>query len=164
MKKRPFISRVFIRLLHLLARFGPGAATLRPFLHKLRGVQIHGKVWIGDDVYLENEYPETIELYEGVVIILRTTILAHFKGLGRVIVERNVRIGPGCIITASPGDILVVGEGSMLAAGSVVTKSVPPFTLVGGVPAKPIAKITSPLGKGMDYKTWREGLVPIEKT
>jgi acetyltransferase-like isoleucine patch superfamily enzyme len=164
MKKRPFISRFLIRWFHLLARFGPGAATLRPFLHKLRGVQIHGKVWIGDDVYLENEYPETIELHEGVVIILRTTILAHFKGLGKVIVEKNVRIGPGCIITASPGETLVIGEGSMLAAGSVVTKSVPPFTLVGGVPAKPIAKITSPLGKGMDYKAWREGLVPIEKT
>jgi acetyltransferase-like isoleucine patch superfamily enzyme len=164
MKKKPFIRRVFIRWLHLLARLGPGAATLRPFLHKLRGVRIHGKVWIGDDVYLENEYPETIELHEGVVIILRTTILAHFKGLGRVIVERNVRIGPGCIITASPGYTLIVGEGSMLAAGSVVTKSVPPFTLVGGVPAKPLAKITSPLGKGMDYKSWREGLVPIEKT
>lgn len=147
-----------------MARFGPGAATIRPFLHKLRGVHIHGKVWIGEDVYLENEYPETIELHDGVVIILRTTILAHFKGLGRVIVEKNVRIGPGCIITASPGDMLIVGEGSMLAAGSVVTKSVPPFTLVGGVPAKPIANISSPLGKGMDYKAWREGLVPIEKT
>lgn len=164
MKKRTLIGRVFIRWLHLLARFGPGAATIRPFLHKLRGVKIHGKVWIGDDVYLENEYPETIELHEGVVIILRTTILAHFKGLGRVIVEKNVRIGPGCIITASPDDTLVIGEGSMLAAGSVVTKSVPPFTLVGGVPAKPIAKITSPLGKGMDYNAWREGLAPIEKT
>jgi acetyltransferase-like isoleucine patch superfamily enzyme len=164
MKKRTLISRILIRWLHLLARFGPGAATIRPFLHKLRGVKIHGKVWIGDDVYLENEYPETIELHEGVVIILRTTILAHFKGLGKVIVEKNVRIGPGCIITSSPGDTLVIGEGSMLAAGSVVTKSVPPFTLVGGVPAKPIAKITSPLGKGMEYKAWREGLVPIEKT
>jgi len=40
------------RILHLLARFGPGATTLRPFLHKLRGVKIHGKVFIGDDVYL----------------------------------------------------------------------------------------------------------------
>jgi acetyltransferase-like isoleucine patch superfamily enzyme len=163
MKKKPLVKRILNRWLHLVARFGPGAATLRPFLHSLRGVQIHGKVWIGEDVYLENEYPEAIELHEGVVIILRATILAHFKGLGRVIVDRNVRIGPGCIITASPGNTLVVGEGSMLAAGSVVTKSVPPYTLVGGVPAKPLAKITSPLGKGMDYKAWREGLVPIEK-
>lgn len=161
--KKSLVRRLANRWFHLLARFGPGATSLRPFLHKLRGVHIHGEVWIGEDVYLENEYPEAIELHEGVVITLRTIILAHFKGLGKVIVERNVRIGPNCTITTSPGKTLIIGEGSMLAAGSVVIKSVPPFTLVGGVPASPLATISSPLGKGMDYKTWREGLRPIQK-
>ncbi len=42
----------FNRILHLMARFGPGATTLRPFLHKLRGVKIHGKVFIGDKLLI----------------------------------------------------------------------------------------------------------------
>jgi acetyltransferase-like isoleucine patch superfamily enzyme len=158
-----FLHRVTNRILHIMARLAPGASSFRPFLHKLRGVKIHGKVWIGDDVYLENEYPEAIELHDGVVIILRSIILAHFKGPGKIIVEKNVRIGPNCTITASPEEVLIIGEGSMLAAGSVVTKSVPPFTLMGGVPAKPLAKITVPLGIGMDYTAWRKGLQPIRK-
>jgi acetyltransferase-like isoleucine patch superfamily enzyme len=160
---KSLFRRVSNRWLHLLARFCPGADTVRPFLHKLRGVKIKGRVWIGDDVYLENEYPEAIELHDGVVIIVRTIILAHFKGPAKVVVERNVRIGPHCTISPSPGETLIIGEGSMLAAGAVVTKSVPPFTLVGGVPAKPLARITTPLGKGMDYEAWRQGLQPIKK-
>lgn len=46
----------------------------------------------------------------------------------------DVWIGANCTIL--PG--VVVGEGSIVAAGSVVTRDVPPFTYVGGVPAKVI--------------------------
>jgi chloramphenicol O-acetyltransferase type B len=38
--------------------------------------------------------------------------------------------------TIMPG--ITIGEGSVVAAGSVVTKDVEPFTVVGGVPAKKI--------------------------
>jgi chloramphenicol O-acetyltransferase type B len=34
-----------------------------------------------------------------------------------------------------------VGEGSIVAAGSVVVKSVPPFTIVGGNPARVIKEL-----------------------
>nr|WP_269465803.1 hypothetical protein [Wenyingzhuangia fucanilytica] len=35
---------------------------------------------------------------------------------------------------------VTIGEGAVVAAGSVVTKDVDPFTIVGGVPAKIIKK------------------------
>ena len=50
----------------------------------------------------------------------------------RVIIENDVWIGANCIITAG----VQISEGAIVAAGSVVTKDVRPFTIVGGVPAK----------------------------
>jgi acetyltransferase-like isoleucine patch superfamily enzyme len=161
---KTLFRRIFNRWLHLLARFCPGGKTIRPFLHRLRGVQIHGEVFIGEDVILENEYPETIELHDRVFITLRSVIISHYYGqVGKVVVEKNVWIGPCCTIVASPGETLIIGEGSMLAAGSVVSKSIPPFTLVGGVPAKPLAKNRSPITKVCDYETWKKGLQPMVK-
>lgn len=53
-----------------------------------------------------------------------------------VAIEDYVFIGTRAIIL--PG--VTLGEGSAVAAGAVVTKSVDPFTIVAGIPAKPIGK------------------------
>jgi hypothetical protein len=42
----------------------------------------------------------------------------------------------GHAVTVLPG--VTVGDGAVLAAGAVVSKDVPPYTIVGGVPARPI--------------------------
>lgn len=53
-----------------------------------------------------------------------------------VIIEDYVFIGPGVII--QPG--VKIGRGAIIAAGAVVVKDVPPFAIVGGVPAKIIGE------------------------
>lgn len=51
-----------------------------------------------------------------------------------VVVEEDVWIGANVVLLSGVG----VGRGSTIAAGSVVTKDVPPYSIVGGVPAKVI--------------------------
>lgn len=51
-----------------------------------------------------------------------------------VLIDDDVWIGANCIIL--PG--VTIGEGAVIAAGSIVTKSVNPFSIVAGVPAKVI--------------------------
>jgi len=51
---------------------------------------------------------------------------------------------------------VTIGEGAVVAAGSVVTKSVDPFTIVGGVPAVKIGDRTRELRYELDYRpSWR---------
>ena len=54
-----------------------------------------------------------------------------------IIIEDDVWLGAGAIIT----DGVRVGKGAVVAAGAVVTKDVPPHTVVGGIPAKPLKTI-----------------------
>ncbi|MCK5922777.1 MAG: acyltransferase [Methylococcales bacterium] len=54
-----------------------------------------------------------------------------------IVIEDDVWLGAGAVIT----DGVRVGKGSVVAANAVVTKDVPPHTVVAGVPARPIRKI-----------------------
>jgi acetyltransferase-like isoleucine patch superfamily enzyme len=130
------------RLLQMVARSAPGAMSLRPMLHRWRGVKIGQSVWIGYDAILETSYPYLISIGDRVIIGVRTTIIAHFQEIRGVNLESDIFIGPGVLIL--PG--VTVGKGSVITAGSVVTSSVPPATLVQGNPAKAIARCGMPLG------------------
>ena len=53
---------------------------------------------------------------------------------GKITIEKNVWVASNCVVLRG----VTIGEGSVVAAGSVVTKSVPPFSIVGGNPARVI--------------------------
>lgn len=65
-----------------------------------------------------------------------------------VVIEDNVWIASR--VTILPG--IRIGNGAVVACGSVVTKDVPPMTIVGGVPAKYLKKRESLLKYKLDYR------------
>jgi acetyltransferase-like isoleucine patch superfamily enzyme len=54
-----------------------------------------------------------------------------------IVIEDDVWLGSGAVVT----DGVRIGKGAVVAAGAVVTKDVPPHTVVGGVPAHVIKTI-----------------------
>lgn len=57
---------------------------------------------------------------------------------GKVTIQEDAWIGAGAIILPN----LTIGAGSIVAAGAVVTRDVPSFCVVAGVPAKVIKTLT----------------------
>ncbi len=55
---------------------------------------------------------------------------------GDIVIGNDVWIGYEAIVLAG----VTVGDGAVIGARAVVTKDVPPYTIVGGVPAKPIKR------------------------
>jgi acetyltransferase-like isoleucine patch superfamily enzyme len=161
--RKSLVRQAFNRFLHLLCRFGPGGKTLRPFLHRMRGVKIGKNVWIGDDVYLDNEFPECIELEDGAMIELRATILAHTHGAGRVVIGKNAVVGAGAVVVTSGNRTLVIGEGSVIMASSLVTGSIAPYTLYGSDASKPLARITKPFTPDTTYEEFMTALRPLSR-
>ena len=59
---------------------------------------------------------------------------------GDIVIGHDVWIGYEAVILSG----VQIGNGAIIGARAVVTKDVPPYTIVGGVPAKPIKKRFDP--------------------
>ena len=89
-----------------------------------------------------------------------------FDVFGKVVIGDYVYIGTNSLIM--PG--VSIGDGSLVAAGSVVTKSVPPGVVVGGNPAKILCTVDEYIernkhfdleSKGFDYEQKRTLLLSL---
>ena len=115
-----------------------------------QNVNIGNNVKIGSNVKIQNN----VSVYEGVEIedyvfcgpsMVFTNIKvprSEFPQKGkkyyqRTIVKRSASIGANATIICG----VIIGEYSMVGSGAVVTKDVPPFSLVIGNPAKVIGKV-----------------------
>ncbi len=163
----PIFSGMKNRLLEMLARFAPGITTWRVRLHRWRGVRLGTDVHIGADVLVETGFPSWISIGNGVQIGMRSTIIAHYHGLlpkdedledyVSVRIEDDVSIGAGVIVLPN----VTIGRGSVVTAGSVVSSSVPPLTVVQGNPAKAIARCGVPLTYRTSLKEFCRNLKPL---
>jgi len=123
------------------------------FVNVYRGgfgaLSVGNDCFIGDGTMVDLAAPVT--LADHVTVAQRVCILTHLNvgykdhplqhyfpaKVEGVALERGCFIGANSTILAG----VRVGECSFVSAGAVVTKDVPPWTLVAGVPAKPIRKI-----------------------
>jgi serine acetyltransferase len=96
-----------------------------------------------------------------VQISIRTIVVAHTRGPGRVVIERGAFVGPNSVLVCGAGRVLRVGEGAVIGAGSVITKSVPPRLYVAPSPTTPLARVNVPLPLAKTMEEFWGGLVPL---
>ena len=159
------IIKFFNRILHSIAFVAPFGSSLRPFLHRIRGVKIGKNVWISKYVYIDENHPECVTIGKNSTIGLRTSIISHtYFGLpkknnqNKVTIGENVYVGPHCLILPN----VIIGDGSVIKGGTVVNRSVPPNTLWGYPPAGPLANVKIPLTSETSYESFLRGLRPIK--
>ena len=113
------------------------------YIHFPWKLSIGDNVWLGARTYIHNLEPVSIGSNTSVAHDVFITTGGHdikqknfpFKNLSTT-VGSSVWLASRCMLLAGAN----VGDGAVVAAGSVVTKPVPPFQVVGGSPAKVITK------------------------
>lgn len=68
---------------------------------------------------------------------------------GTIVIEDDCWLGANCSVLSN----VRIGRGSIVATGAVVTKDVPPYSIVGGVPAKVIKSRTEKAGSSRSEET-----------
>jgi len=144
------LKGIFGRYLQFLAMYIPMTPSFRVRLQRARGVKIGKNVFIGMDVLIDPAFPELIEIMDYASIAGRNVLMAHSDptlpirkeklvevNIAPIIIKKGAWVTVGAIIL--PG--VTVGENAVVAAGAIVTKDVPPYTLVGGIPARIIKNL-----------------------
>ena len=114
-----------------------------------QNVNISNNVKIGNGVKIQNNVSvyEGVELEDGVFcgpscvftndLTPRTEFPKGSANYKKTLVKHGASIGANATIVCGH----TIGEYAMIAAGAVVTKDVPPYTLVAGIPARAIGKV-----------------------
>ncbi|XP_020596421.1 probable serine acetyltransferase 2 isoform X2 [Phalaenopsis equestris] len=134
------------------------ALTLQSRINEVFAVDIHPAAKIGEGALLDHAIGlvigETAIVGNKVCLMQGVTLGGTGKQTGyrHPKVEQGAHIGAGATILGN----ITVGEGAMVAAGSLVLKDVPPFSMVEGNPAKVVGYLeeddpstTTKHGKGI---------------
>lgn len=140
------IKKIRNHILEMIALHNP-VNTIRIKCHRKRGVKIGEGVMLGMGCVLDHAFPEYIIMEDNtalagnVYIVCHSNPYKHFKGkllsyVAPVTIKQGAWVGVNATIL--PG--VTIGENSVVSAGAVVSKDVPPNTIVSGNPAQVIKK------------------------
>jgi len=127
--KEKSILKIIFNKFVLLAAMLPMVSTLRILLYSFVGMKIGKHVFIASYVLFDDQYPEFISIGDNVTISYRTTVLTHDDSSGIIApvkIEDNAWIG--ACVTILPG--IVIGGGSVIGAGTTISKDVPANTKI----------------------------------
>ena len=106
----------------------------RQYYNRVWGMHIDPTAMFSLSAHFDRTYPRGVHIGPASYVALGATVLCHDRTRG---IKADTVVGAHCFIGARsmllPG--VVVGDGSIVAAGAVVTKDVPPRTIVAGNPA-----------------------------
>ena len=148
--KNPFFILSFYHAVLLRLAALPVSSRVRIMIYRHLGMKIGKNVYIGPNLeIIDHPFSRLITIGDRVSIAARVTLVvssgpnnSKLKNLyprrfGEIIIEDDAWLATGAIVLPS----IIIGKMSILGSGSVVTKNVPPCSVVAGVPARVIKKI-----------------------
>lgn len=117
--------------------------TVKSGVYLWDGIHIEDDAFIGPNVTFTNDkFPRS---------------KAYPEAFPQTRIEKGASIGGGAVLL--PG--ITIGAGAMVGAGAVVTKSVPPFAIVVGSPARVTGYVEGAAGAECPAETATESPVPV---
>ena len=115
----------------------------RTYINHRCAISVAKRVSIGDDVYIAGNVRLMDSPGHPLDPAARLAKLPPMVDqIREIVIGDNVWLGTDVMVL--PG--VTIGEGSVVAAGAVVTQDVPPYTLAGGIPARPLRALSRPNG------------------
>lgn len=157
-----FIQSFFKRILKLIAKDIPGY-NLRAKLLRMAGYSVGFPVYIGEGlIIVDMQYQKPMVFIGNEVTIAQRVTLITSSGapesrdvykifgadVGPIHIEDGAWIGAGAIIQPN----ITIGQSAIVGSGAVVTKDVPPYTVVVGIPARPIKQFSIETGEIIDIR------------
>lgn len=144
---------LYKKLLTSLAKGMPGH-PIRRQLFRMAGYNIGKYAFIGQDLIIVDEVVDKgkVTIGDRVAIAPRVTLVVSSKPnwshitpyvtilRGSITIDDDAWLGAGCIVLPN----VHIGKGAVIAAGAVVTKNVPDYTVVAGVPARLLKRLPVP--------------------
>jgi len=141
---------VKIRSNEIMRFFGMHAPSreIRVTMYRKAGIRIGHLSEFGSNIWLDINFRNLLSIEDDVFLGGYTHILTHspilygyeHEGFSPVVIKKGARIGTHVFILMG----VTIGENSVIGAGAVVTRDIPPNCLAVGVPAKPIKYFKSP--------------------
>lgn len=135
------MKSLYRELMRFLGMYAP-VRSIRVAMYRKAGIRIGRVTEFGSNIWLDTSFKNLINIEDNVLLAGFTHILSHsfilygyeHEGFCPVVIKKGARIGTNvCILSG-----VTIGENSVIGAGSVVAKDIPPNCLAAGVPAKPI--------------------------